>query len=219
MVAWDRVTRADVLRAIKECDRLGRSDSSPSMVSPRPPLMNSTGKSAVTRRKRFWAQRMNSPPASASPPVTSRAVRQAPSGCSESWDSRSSRSGDPPSRLTPLDRPRRLAGDVVAHPIPRRLNEDPRTGADFRLFEVNRRLPLPDRPDALGGRRSVERLGNGQAIGRDVDGTVSRTRQRSRSRLGSQYVQPPRRWIREETQPPPSGVRSDNGAWAGRRAW
>jgi hypothetical protein len=78
MVAWERVSRAEVLRAIKEYDRLGPSDSSPSMVSPRPRLMNWTGKSAVTLRKRFWAQRTNSPPASALPQATSRAVRQAP---------------------------------------------------------------------------------------------------------------------------------------------
>jgi len=36
MVAWDRVTRADVLRAIKEYDRLGLERFSLSMASPLP---------------------------------------------------------------------------------------------------------------------------------------------------------------------------------------
>ena len=39
MVTWNRVTHDDVLRAIHEYNRLGRSGSSLSMVSPEPRLM------------------------------------------------------------------------------------------------------------------------------------------------------------------------------------
>jgi hypothetical protein len=53
MVTWDRVTRAHVLRAIKDYDRLGP--------------------------ERFFFQAwMSSPRANGLPPVTSRAGRQAP---------------------------------------------------------------------------------------------------------------------------------------------
>ena len=58
-VARDRVIRADVLRAIKKYDRLGPElfFSEHGFAPPR--LMNWTRKSAVTGRKRFWAQLMN----------------------------------------------------------------------------------------------------------------------------------------------------------------
>jgi len=49
MVAWDRVTRAHVLRAIKEYDRLG-SERFFSECFALPPLMSWPGKNAVTRR-------------------------------------------------------------------------------------------------------------------------------------------------------------------------
>jgi hypothetical protein len=79
MVAWDHVTRADVLRAInKSTTDWGRSGSSLNMVSPLPRLMSGPGKDAVTRRKQSWAQLMSSPRASDLAPVTSRAGRQAP---------------------------------------------------------------------------------------------------------------------------------------------
>ena len=84
MVAWDHVTRADVVQAIQEYDRLGRRGSSLSMASPRPRLMSWSGTNAVTRRKQSWARLMSSPRASALPPVISRAGRPALSGCSES---------------------------------------------------------------------------------------------------------------------------------------
>ena len=75
MVAWDHVTRSDVLRAIEEYDRLGPELS---MVSPLLRLMSWPGKDADIRRKQSWAQLMNSPRASDLAPVTSRAARQAP---------------------------------------------------------------------------------------------------------------------------------------------
>jgi hypothetical protein len=75
MVTWDHVTRADVLRAIEDYDRLGPELS---MVSPLPRLMSWPGKDAVTRRRQSWAQRMSSQRASGLAPVTSRAGRQVP---------------------------------------------------------------------------------------------------------------------------------------------
>ena len=77
MVAWDRVTDADVLRAIQEYDRLGRMRSSLGTVSALPRLMTWYGTSAVIRRKLSWVQPMNSPRASALPPAISRAERPA----------------------------------------------------------------------------------------------------------------------------------------------
>src|ERR1700722_3357066 len=62
------------------------------------------------------------------------------------------------------------------------------------------------------GRGQSELLGNGPATSRYVDGTASKTRQRSRSRLDSRSVQSAHRLILVETQPPSSGVRSDNDA-------
>src|SRR5439155_13029848 len=59
-----------------------------------------SGTNAVTRRKQSWARLMSSPRASALPPVISRAGRPAPSRCSESLDSPSSRD-DQPRKVSP----------------------------------------------------------------------------------------------------------------------
>ena len=76
MVAWQHVTYADVLLAIKDYDRLGSErffyEHSFAPTTTRP------GKNALTRRKRSWAQLMSSPPASDLAPVTSRAGRPVP---------------------------------------------------------------------------------------------------------------------------------------------
>jgi hypothetical protein len=86
MVAWDHVTRDDVVRAIQEYDRLGpegffsEHDFAPATTY----SMSWSGTNAVTRRKQSWAQLMSSPRASALAPVISRAERPALSGCSES---------------------------------------------------------------------------------------------------------------------------------------
>jgi hypothetical protein len=84
MVAWDHVTRADVLRAIQEYDRLGPVGFFSEHGFARPRLTSWSGTNAVTRRKQSWAQLMSSPWASALAPVISRAGRLALSGCSES---------------------------------------------------------------------------------------------------------------------------------------
>ncbi len=77
MVAWDHVTRADVLRAIEDYDRLGpeRFFSKHGFA---PTTMSCPGKDAVTRRKQSWAQPMSSQRASGLAPATSRAGRQVP---------------------------------------------------------------------------------------------------------------------------------------------
>ena len=93
------------------------------------------------------------------------------------------------------------------------------SSTNFSLVRVNRRLLLPERPLAFGRRQCVALPDNGQAKGRDVDGTASKTRQWSDSRHASQSVQSPRRLFRARTRPPTSGERSDNGTWTGRRAW
>jgi hypothetical protein len=85
--------------------------------------------------------------------------------------------------------------------------------------EINRRLPVVGRLLVFRRRQTCELLGSGQAIRRSVDGTALRTRPRSRSRHGSQSGQSPRRLFRAETQLPPFGARSDNGASIGRPAW
>ena len=77
-IAWDKVTHADVLRAIQEYDRLGRSGSSLRMDSLLPRLTIWSGTDAVTRRKQSWARLMSSLQPSALPPVISRAGRPAP---------------------------------------------------------------------------------------------------------------------------------------------
>src|SRR6185437_14048846 len=81
---------------------LGRSGSSPSMVSLRPRLTSSPGKHAFIRRRRSWAWPMNSPPASALRPATSKAASQELSKCCQSSDSPSRRSdGRAASRARP----------------------------------------------------------------------------------------------------------------------
>ena len=87
MVKWDNVTRAHVLRAMKEYDRLGPEAffSDRDLAPPRRTIWSRTG--AVTRPKQSLAPPMSSPPASALPLVTSRAGRLVPSPCSETWDS------------------------------------------------------------------------------------------------------------------------------------
>ncbi len=92
-------------------------------------------------------------------------------------------------------------------------------GMNFGSIEIRRRHLLLERPQALGRRQPSWRLGNGQAIGRSVDGTASKRRPRSRSRPGSLSVRFRHRLFRVEKQPLPFGVRPDNRAWAGRRAW
>ena len=119
MVAWDRVTRADVVRAIKEYDRLGPERSSLSVASPRQRLMSWRGKNTVTRRKQSWARRMSSLRASGLAPVTSRAGRPAPSGCSGSSDSPSRRSDDRPGKAQPEFDPRLLRRQFPGHIRPR----------------------------------------------------------------------------------------------------
>jgi len=72
-IAWDKVTHADVLRAIQEYDRQGLSGFSLRTDSLPPRLMIWSGTDAVTRRKQSWARLMSSPRANALPPVISRA--------------------------------------------------------------------------------------------------------------------------------------------------
>ena len=60
-IAWDKVTHADVLRAIQEYDRQGLSGFSLRTDSLPPRLMIWSGTDAVTRRKQSWARLMSSP--------------------------------------------------------------------------------------------------------------------------------------------------------------
>ena len=75
MVTWDRVSRAAVLRAMRDYGRLGperffsKHGFGPTTTYEWPV------KNVVTRRKRSWAQLMSSPLTSDLAPVTSRAVR------------------------------------------------------------------------------------------------------------------------------------------------
>src|ERR1700679_501247 len=96
------------------------------------------------------------------------------------------------------------------------IRPDPKESVSARS-RIHHRFLLPARPLVFGRHESAGPLGNGQAIGRDADGTVSKTRSRSRSRPGLQSVLSPRRSIPVETQPPPFDARSDNGPWTGRR--
>ena len=76
-VAWDDVTRAEVLRAIQEYDRLGSEA-----------FFAEHGFAPTTTYDLVWEEHcyppkamappMSSPPASALPPVISRAARPAP---------------------------------------------------------------------------------------------------------------------------------------------
>jgi hypothetical protein len=83
-VAWEHVGRTDVLRAIQEYDRLGPEE-----------FFSAHGFGPTTTYDLLWDERlyplkailgtaMSSPPASASPPVISRAGGPAPSRCSGS---------------------------------------------------------------------------------------------------------------------------------------
>jgi hypothetical protein len=81
-VKWDDVTRAEVLRAIQEYDRLGPEEFFSEHGFGPTTTYDLSGTNVPTRRKQSWAPRMNSPPASALPPVTSRAARPAPYECS-----------------------------------------------------------------------------------------------------------------------------------------
>jgi hypothetical protein len=72
MVAWDHVTRADVLRAIEEYDRLGPElFFSEHCFGPYHDFMSWPGKDAVTRRKQSWAQLMSTLTAPVFPPSKS----------------------------------------------------------------------------------------------------------------------------------------------------
>jgi hypothetical protein len=75
---WDDVTRAEVLRAIQEYDRLGPEDFFSEHGFRPTTTYDLVWGNAVTRPKQSWAPHMNSPLASASPPVISRAARPAP---------------------------------------------------------------------------------------------------------------------------------------------
>ena len=78
MVTWNRVSRADVLRAIKDYDRLGPERFfSEHGFAPTTTYELAWEKRRYSR-KRSWAQLMSSPRASDLAPVTSRAARQAP---------------------------------------------------------------------------------------------------------------------------------------------
>src|SRR5881392_1426852 len=88
------VAREDVVRAIEEYDRLGRSDSSLNMVSAPGGVTSWSGTNAVTRTRRSWVPRTSSRQAIASARVTSRAGRAAPSRCSETWGSPSRKNDD-----------------------------------------------------------------------------------------------------------------------------
>jgi hypothetical protein len=64
MIAWDHVTRSDVLRAIEEYDRLGSERFFSEHGFAPTTTYELPGKDAVTRRKQSWAQLMSSPRAS-----------------------------------------------------------------------------------------------------------------------------------------------------------
>jgi hypothetical protein len=78
MIAWDHVTRSEVLRAIEEYDRLG-----PERFFSEHGFAPTTTYELAWKGRRYppkqsWAQLMSSPRASDLAPVTSRAARQAP---------------------------------------------------------------------------------------------------------------------------------------------
>jgi len=78
MVPWNRVTRRDVLRAIREYDWLGpdRFFSEHGFGATRR-LMTWFGINAVTHPKRSWAQLMSSPRDNNLAPATSKVGRPA----------------------------------------------------------------------------------------------------------------------------------------------
>jgi hypothetical protein len=78
MVTWDHVTRADVLRAIEDYDRLG-----PERFFSKHGFAPTTTYELAWEGRRYppkqsWAQPMSSQRASGLAPVTSRAGRQVP---------------------------------------------------------------------------------------------------------------------------------------------
>jgi len=83
MVTWDRVTQADVLRAIQEYDRLGPEEFFAAHGFGPTTTTTWSATNAATRLKRSWARPTSSPPAGASPPPTSKAAKPAPSPSSE----------------------------------------------------------------------------------------------------------------------------------------
>ena len=78
MIDWQRVTPADVLRAIKDYDQLGPERFFSKHGFAPTTTYELAGKDAVTRRKRSWAQLMSSPQAGDLAPLTSRAGRPVP---------------------------------------------------------------------------------------------------------------------------------------------
>ena len=84
-IASDKVTDADVFRAVQEYDRLGAERFfSAHGFAP------TTTYDLVWEKRRYppkaiWARRMSSPQATALPQVISRAGSLARSRCSESW--------------------------------------------------------------------------------------------------------------------------------------
>ena len=78
MVAWDRVTRRDVLRAIHEYDRLGPEQFFSEHVPPLQRPMSWPWMNTVTRRRRSWVPLMSSPRVTGLALVTSRVGRPAP---------------------------------------------------------------------------------------------------------------------------------------------
>jgi hypothetical protein len=93
MVTWDKVSPAEVERALAEYDRLGPEA-----------FFAAHGFSFATTYELIWDERRYPPkailgtaydslPASAWSPVTSKAGRAAPSRCSDGWGSASGPSG------------------------------------------------------------------------------------------------------------------------------
>ena len=115
MVTWDRVTRADVLRAMKEYDRLGPER-----------FFSEHGFAPTTTYELAWEQRRYPPKAilgTAYEFATGQRLDtgdlQAPYGCSASWDSPSRRSDDQRVEATPrkpTTRPRFVARPPTRNP-------------------------------------------------------------------------------------------------------
>jgi hypothetical protein len=78
MVAWDRVTRRDVLRAIHEYDRLGPEQFFSEHGFALPRAMSWSGINAVTRLRQSWVQLMSSSRGTSLALATSRVGGPAP---------------------------------------------------------------------------------------------------------------------------------------------
>jgi hypothetical protein len=87
MVAWDRVTRTDVLHAMQKYDRLGPEEFFAEHGFAPTTTYDLVWANAATRRKQSWARRTSWPPETGSAPVISKAASPARSGCSEGSDS------------------------------------------------------------------------------------------------------------------------------------